>query len=184
MNTVKCLHCRYENKNTNIRCEACETKLMSSTGKTIDLENKQTKFIICAILIFMLMPEILSGLAGLIFLSIGIYFDITDINKSKNYLETKGKLVDFQYCQYDDDIETCKAVYEYTINNTPYRGSPRILSSRQSFSKTTTVKYNSNNPSEYVISSGWNSLSIVGILTLIIPLVIFIPSRKIFKELW
>ena len=45
------------------------------------------------------------------------------------------------------------------------------------------VKYNPNNPSEYVMNSGWNTLLIAGIIILIVALVIFISVKKALKNM-
>ena len=191
MNTVKCPNCGKENKNTNIKCEYCGTELnhieqndkflnkdYSQTNvKTINLGSKKAKHITSAILIFILAPWFLAGLA---FIGVSSYSNITDYNKSKNYLETEGKLVSYQNYQYDDDgNELCNAVYEYTVNGVTYKGSPNLLSNRSGFKQTATVRYDPNNPSEYVMNSGWNVLLIAGIIMVTVVLVIFI-SIKIF----
>lgn len=195
MNTVKCPNCGKENKNTNIRCESCGTELnhmeqndnflnkdYSQTNvKTIDLGSKKAKHITSAILIWILIPEFLIGLA---FIGVSLYSNITDNNKSKNYLETEGKLVSYENCQYDEDgEELCSAIYEYTVNGATYKASPNRISNHSDFKQTATVKYNPNKPSEYVMNSGWNGLLIAGIIMVIVVLVIFISVKTFIKKL-
>lgn len=193
MNTIKCPNCDHENKNTNIRCESCGMELnhiKQSTNflnkdysqenvKTIDLKSKKGKYIISAILIYMIAPWFLCGLA---FIGISLYSNITDYSKSKNYLETEGKLVSYENCQYDDGNELCSGVYEYTISGVTYKGSPNLLSNRSGFKQTIIVKYNPNNPNEYVIDSGWNWLLIVGIIIVSVVVVIFISVKLPIKK--
>lgn len=183
-----------EKKNTNIRCESCGTELnhieqndnflnkdYSHTNvKTIDLGSKKAKHITSAILIFIFAPRFL---IGLVFIGVSSYSNISDNNKSKNYLETEGKLVSYENCQYNDDgDELCNAVYIYTVNGVTYKSSPNLLSNRSGFKQTATVKYNPNNPSEYVMNSGWNGLLIVGIIMVTVVLVIFISIKISIKN--
>lgn len=122
-------------------------------------------------------------LIGLVFIGVSSYSNISDNNKSKNYLETEGILVSYENCQYDDDgDELCNAVYEYTVNGVTYKGSPNLLSNRSGFKQTATVKYNPNNPSEYVMNLGWNGLLIVGIIMVTVVLVIFISIKISIKK--
>lgn len=193
MNTIKCPNCGYENKNTNIRCEACGKELnhieqsdnflnndYQKNVKTIDLGSKKVKCITSVILIFVLVPWFL---IGLFFIGVSSYSSITDNNKSKNYLETEGKLVSYENCQYDDGDELCSGVYEYTVSGVTYKGSPNLLSNRSGFKQTIIVKYNPNNPNEYVIDSGWNWLLIVGIIIVSVVVVIFISVKLSIKKL-
>lgn len=193
MNTIKCPNCGYENKNTNIRCESCGKELnhieqsdnflnndYQKNVKTIDLGSKKVKCITSVILIFVLASWFL---IGLFFIGVSSYSSITDNNKSKNYLETEGKLVSYENCQYDDGDELCSGVYEYTVSGVTYKGSPNLLSNRSGFKQTIIVKYNPNNPNEYVIDSGWNWLLIVGIIIVSVVVVIFISVKNSIKKL-
>lgn len=195
MNTVKCSNCGCENKNTNIRCESCGIELnhieqsnnflnkdySQANVKHIDLRSKKAKRITSAILIFILAPWFLVGLA---FIGVSSYSNITDNNKSKNYLETEGKLISYENCQYDDDgDELCNGVYEYTVNDITYKSSPDLLSNRSGFKQTAIVKYNPNNPNEYVMNSGWNGLLIAGIIMVTVVVVIFIAVKTSIKKL-
>ena len=174
--------------------------------KTIDLENKKVKGIISVILIFLHAPWFLFSLAfkskkvkyianailifilapwfliGLLFIGVSLYSNITDYSKSKNYLETEGKLVSYENCQYDDGNELCSGVYEYTVSGVTYKGSPNLLSNRSGFKQNIIVKYNPNNPNEYVIDSGWNWLLIVGIIIVSVVVVIFISVKIPIKK--
>ncbi len=190
MNNVKCPNCGNENKNTNIRCEFCGTELNQSVKednflnrdysqenvKVINLETKKAKHIISIILIFILAPWFLLGFA---FIGVSTYSKIYDNNKSKNYLETEGKLVSYDY-QYD---ELYNGVYEYCVNDIIYRGSPNLLSNPSGFKQTITVKYNPNNPSEYVMDSGWNKSMFCGIIMVIVTLGIFILIKILLKKI-
>ena len=86
-------------------------------------------------------------------------------------------------CQYDEGKELCKGLYEYTVDDVTYNGSPNSLSNRSGFKNITTVKYNPNNPNEYVMDSGWNTLLIVGIIIIAVALIIFISGRRALKNL-
>ena len=150
---------------------------------SLAFKNKKVKCIITnAILIFILAPWFLIGLA---FIGISLYSNITDYSKSKNYLETKGKLISYENCKYDDDRgELCNGVYEYTVNGITYKGSPNLLSNRSRFKQTATVKYNPDNPNEYVMNSGWNGLIIIaGIIMVTIAVGMFIYFKTYIKKI-
>ena len=195
MNTIKCSICGHENKNTNIRCESCGTELnhieqsnnflnndySHANVKTIDLGSKKAQHITSAILIFILAPWFLGGLT---FIGASLSSSINDNNKSKNYLETKGKLVSYKNCQYDDDgVELCNGVYEYTVNGITYKGSPNLLSNRSRFKRTAIVKYDPNNPNEYVMNPGWYKFLIIGIIMTTIVVIIFVSVKIFMKKL-
>lgn len=99
---------------------------------------------------------------------------IDENNKTKNYLKDEGKLVDYTNCQYDDEVELCNGVYEYTVNAVVYKALPNLLSNRSRFKEIAIVKYNPDNPSEYVMDSGWNQLMIVGVIMVIIIIIVII----------
>ena len=190
MNTVKCPNCGIENKNTNIRCENCGTELnhidpnsnfinnnyRQLDDNTIDKVTKKAKHISIGFLIIILAPWVIFGL---IFIAVSMYSIISDNNKSNNYLKTEGKFVGTSYCTYDDDTELCKPIYEYEVNGKIYRGSPNSLSNH--FKQKVTVKYNSDNPNEYVINSGWHTLLIAGIIMIIAVLLIYKYAKKKFR---
>lgn len=186
MNTVKCPNCGNENKNTNIKCEFCGTEINHIEQNNnfyykdypqINLGSKKIKFIINAILIFLLIPWFL---IGLIFIGVSTYSHISASNESKNYLETEGKLVSYDDC----GSELCSAVYEYSVNGVIYKGSPNLLSNRSGFKNTVIVKYNPDKPNEYVINSGWNNLLITGVIMVTVVLLIFISGKKLLKKLF
>lgn len=195
MDNIKCPNCGQENQNTNLRCIYCNAELKpieqssnflnvdysQENAKAIQSNTKKAGHIANIILVIVLIPWFLIGIA---FVGISSYSMMNDNGKSKGYLETEGKLVDYVDCQYDEDgAELCNGLYEYTVDGTTYKGSPNLLSDHSGFKSTITVKYNPNNPSEYVMNSGWNTLLIAGIIILIVALVIFISVKKALKNM-
>ena len=194
MDNIKCPNCGQENQNSNLRCIHCNAKLNSTessgnflnvdyskeTAKNIYSNTKKVSHIATAILIIILIPWFLIGIA---FFEISLYSIVNDNINSKGYLQTEGKLVDYVDCQYDEGKELCKGLYEYTVDDVTYNGSPNSLSNRSGFKNITTVKYNPNNPNEYVMDSGWNTLLIVGIIIIAVALIIFISGRRALKNL-
>ncbi len=192
MNGMKCPNCGNENKNTNIRCEFCGAELNSIEPNDsfhnshtlqikLDLESKKVRYIINAIFIFLFVPWFLIGVA---FIGVSTYSNISDYRNARNYLETEGKLISYENCEYDRDRdELCNAVYEYVVDGVTYTGSPKRLSTRTGFKETLTVKYNPNDPSEYVMDSGWNGLFITGIIIVAVVLILFIGSKISLKKL-
>lgn len=193
MNTNKCPNCGYENRNTNIRCESCgkelnnanytsvNQKLPQLDEKTIDAAKKRANLISNIILIFILG---LPFLVGIVFIGVSLYFNITENYNSKNYLKTEGKLVDFDNCQYNNENETCNAIYEYVVNGITYTGSSNVSSNRSDFKQTITVKYNPNDSSEYVINSDFNYLLITGIIIIAVDLLIFVSVKKSINKVF
>lgn len=177
---VKCSNCGKENKNTNIRCEFCNAELnIPKSNENFESKSKKIERIVNIVLLLALLPGFL---LGILFTGVSIYSTVTDISKSKKYLETEGKLVNYENCQYESDgNELCNAIYEYTVNNTTYKGSPKLLTSRSEFKETVKVKYNSNNPSEYLIDAGWNTLLIAGIIIIVATSTTFILFKKDIK---
>lgn len=57
------------------------------------------------------------------------------------------------------------------------------MSNNSTFKQTVTVKYNSNNPSQYVMNSGWNNFLIGGIIIVTVDAVIFISVKTYIKKL-
>ena len=193
MNTNKCPNCGYENRNTNIRCESCgkelnnanytsvNQKLPQLDEKTIDAAKKRANLISNIILIFILG---LPFLVGIVFIGVSLYFNITENYNSKNYLKTEGKLVDFDNCQYNNENETCNAIYEYVVNGITYTGSSNVSSNRSDFKQTITVKYNPNDSSEYVINSDFNYLLMTGIIIIAVDLLIFVSVKKSINKVF
>ena len=193
MNTNKCPNCGYENRNTNIICESCgkelnnanytsvNQKLPQLDEKTIDAAKKRANLISNIILIFILG---LPFLVGIVFIGVSLYFNITENYNSKNYLKTEGKLVDFDNCQYNNENETCNAIYEYVVNGITYTGSSNVSSNRSDFKQTITVKYNPNDSSEYVINSDFNYLLITGIIIIAVDLLIFVSVKKSINKVF
>ena len=109
---------------------------------------------------------------------------MSDANKTKNYLKTEGKLIDYKNCYYDKGSELCTAEYEYTVNGITYLGTSNSENSRSLFKKTATVKYNPNDPSKYVIDSEWNISLINYIIISILLLVSFISDKKDLEKIF
>lgn len=172
MYTIKCPNCGFQNKNTNIRCESCGTKLIHSEENMATV-GKWPKYVIGIIFGLVLLPIFLSGL---VFFGAGLYGTITYYQQSKNYLKTEGRLVDYENCYFDEDSgEICQGVYEYTVNDVTYRGFPDFSRSRSDFKQTITVKYNPDNPSEYIINSATAITTLIfGFFMAVLAAVLFI----------
>ena len=116
MNTVQCPNCGKENKNTNIRCEFCNKELNNINSDPIYNEQQKNimqnnaRKLITRIPLIVLSPFIL----GLLFIiGLKIYINMSDANKTKNYLKTEGKLIDYKNCYYDKGSELCTAEYDH-----------------------------------------------------------------------
>lgn len=171
-----CKNCGKENKNTNIRCEFCNTELIDTNnyfnqeniayGTNTILKPQEveisTKKIGCFSVIFGLLLNGIWILFALVFIGFGLYSYISEHNQTKNYDETVATLVNYKNCRNDDGTEICNAVYEYEVNGIIYTTSPNVLSNRGGFETTETVYYNPNNPSESIIyASSVNIILIV-----------------------
>lgn len=187
MNTVQCPNCGKENKNTNIRCEFCNTELNNINSDPIYNEQQKNIMQNNARKLITRMPLIIFSpfiLGFLFIIGITVYINMSDANKTKNYLKTEGKLIDYKNCYYDEGSELCTAEYEYTVNGITYLGTSNSENSRSVFKKTVTVKYNPNDPSKYVIDSEWNFFLINCIIIGILLLVSFISSKKDLEKIF
>lgn len=118
------------------------------------------------------------------FFGVSTYSIINDNRKSQNYLETEGKLVSYELQDSMIDDEYYEGVYEYKVNGVTYKGSPSsVKSNPEEFKQTLTVKYDPNNPEEYVMEAGWNKLLIVGTIMIIVVVAIFISVKVYVKKL-
>ena len=192
MNTSKCPNCGYENRNTNIRCESCGKELNNTKYtkyseeycqtdyKSIALAKKKINRVCNIILILILIPWFLGGL---VFIGIYLYLNITNNNKAKNYFKTDAKLIKYD-CFYDEEGNECSAIYEYIVDGVTYRVSPNVISNSSGFKQTTMVRYNPDNPNEYVIDFDWSYLLITGIIIdSIVTLIFIILKKSINKKL-
>ena len=160
-----CRNCGKENKNTNIRCEACNTQLIDTDdyfnrekigyGMNVPLERQEvyvsTRTIGCLNGIFSLLFNGMWILFAVVFIGFGLYSYISEHNQTKNYDETVARLVSYENCRNDDGTELCNALYEYEVNGVTYTTSPNVLSNRGGFGTTETVYYDPGNPSEAII---------------------------------
>lgn len=190
---MKCINCGRENKNTNIKCEFCGTMLNTPDNFLNKDYSKDDKNIIhlskgktlLIVNIFLIIATGVWFIVGASFVAVSVYSNITDYNKAKYYLETEGKLVNYDKCELDDDgTELCEAVYEYVVDGVSYHGSPDLLSNKSGFKEVMTVKYNPNSPSEYLIDAGWNNLLIIGIILVVITVSIFIVVNIFVNKLY
>ena len=147
-----------ENNNSNFFNEN------SLNFKQIDLKKniKKVFMIIKIIFIFCAVPFLL---VGTIFVSVSGYNIILNSNKTKGYLKTNAVLVDQRNCQ--DGV--CEAIPDELSNN---------------FEKQKSLKYNPDNPEQYVIDSSWGILLFIGSLCLAVPIVEFIIMKKVKKNIF
>lgn len=179
MNTTKCPNCKKENKNTNIRCEFCNTKLDHNKQKDSLIKKKKQKNTTNIILIIIFAPWFI---LGLIFTGTGIFSNTLIDNQSKNYLETEGFLEEYNNCQENDKgRELCNAIYKYIVNDNAYKGSPNTKKNRTDFERIIKIKYNPDNPNEYIISANKNGATIAGIIILIVTSILLISVKQVIK---
>lgn len=198
---MKCLNCGCENDITDTRCRFCGYELnREKIMKTEDIINKANEFagkvndvsdsssVGKIRKIIQLVPACIISVFAIIFLLVGVGCTIAEKHKAKGYSETEGVLVNFKREEsYSDDKSDVyyTGVYEYVVNGQKYEGSPKKLSDKDSFKKKVKVKYNPDNPSEYVISADWNVMYIWAIIVLaavIIYLVVLKISPNIRKS--
>ena len=197
-----CPNCQRENKNTNIRCEYCQTQLidvqehlkknanytepividLGATSQTPEQQAKNTN-LSCCIMSFIIMmfigPFLLVGLA---FLGIGTYCYIEEQKAIETYVETTGELYNFERCTYNDGEELCTPVYLYEVDGQIYTASPSSSSTKDNFSQKETVYYNPNDPSENLIKADWHTLIIVGGVFSIVPIAIIATIAFTYKN--
>lgn len=193
---VCCPNCGKENKNTNIKCEFCSTQLIDENEfnqhsnfavddniaetKEINVSSKKVGCLSSILSLIFVGPWLLFGI---VFLGVGLFSSISEHNQAKGYEKTTGILKDYVNCTYDDGNELCEAVYEYQVNGVTYTVSPSTLSNTEGFNERDTVYYNPNNPSESIMYSSWNSLTIVGAIIVIVVIVILISINNTNKKI-
>lgn len=199
--SMKCLNCGCENDITDTRCRFCGYELnCEQIMKTEEIINKANEFVskvndvsdsssVGKIRKFIqYIPLCIISVVAIIFLLIGIGCTISEKYKAKGYSETEGVLVNFKMEEsYRDGKRDVyyTGVYEYVVNGQKYMGSPNKLSDADNFKEKVKVKYNPDNPSEYVISSDWYELYIPAIIALgvvIIYLVVLKINSNIRKS--
>lgn len=172
MNNVICPTCGYENKNTNIRCENCGTRLISEekkdkvvfetfSGSLTFFPKKSKLFIILMSIIFILfiLPQIV---IGSIIIVEGV--DEDNISELVNGVETVGRLV-----EHNDNSKLYE--YEYDVSGHKYFAELNSIFKPKS---SITIKYDPDNPAEYEISSKFNFSTISGMLIILKAIIEFI----------
>lgn len=183
MNTVKCPNCGNENRNTNIRCEFCNRVLNSVSENdhqnlfATQLNNTTARKILYVFLLCSFAPFFFMGL---IFIGVSTYFKFLEYHQSKNYLKTTGNLINYEKCVKDG---LCQAVYEYEVNGIIYSGTPNYLSDESKLKEHMIIKYNPNDPSQYIIASEWNDLFIAGIVMVVLFIIMIIVIIKSLKKI-
>lgn len=183
---MRCKNCGSENRSTNIRCDFCGADLISEYNnddqnfQKIFLGNKTAKRIYNIVLVLLLIPWLFIGLA---FIGVSTYSKVSDFIKSKNYITTNATLVGYSDCERRDEEELCSAIYEYEVDGITYKASSSLISNKSNFSQIDKVKYNPENPKEYSMNKGWNSLLIVGIVMVTVVIIIFISTQRKWTNL-
>ena len=164
-------------KNPNIKCEFCLTQLIDESEfnqynnnvetKEINISQKKVRGCISSILSLIFVGPWL--MVGIIFFPFGLVSGIYEYKQAKGYEKTIGLLI-----EYNDN----EAIYEYHINGDAYTVSPKMASNLNIFAEQDTVYYNPNNPSESIIYSSWNILTIVGFIIVIVVIVILISKKR------
>lgn len=187
---MKCVHCGYENNDSRDTCWSCGHPLENdyflnrvgvlATFSSLFLGSKTTNRVFTIVLLFLFIPLIL---LGLVFSVIGGFHILSDYNKTKDYLQIEGKLVQYKDCRQEEEMELCSALYEYVVDGKTYQASPNLISSKEEFQPIATVSYNPKNPQEFVMGGESNFLLITGIIMIGIALFLIISIRsKISKS--
>lgn len=172
---MTCKKCGKENKNTNIKCEFCGNQLIDIKKdkekiNQTSIKNTYIELILISLITYIIIIVFTSSLI------IEGYSNTTaQNNATKNYLETEAKLLDVTNCSYDDGDELCLATYEYKVKGKTYYAYPNYLWSKSKYKDVLIVKYNPDNPSEYVLDPRVDSLLVVGIGFLTMFTIVFIP---------
>ncbi len=179
---MKCMHCGKENQNTNIRCEFCGLELnpissQENSNNIVSMSGKKIKYILIAMLIILVLLWIA---VEIMFMVVGSHFDHAQKEESKDYVETEGRLLDYDNCRYEDGGELCEAIYEYTVDGQTYQVIPKLLSNQSGFQKTVIVRYDPSNPSKSIVEVGFGELFSIGIKGIVIILLMLILGIVVF----
>ncbi|MBQ9198705.1 MAG: DUF3592 domain-containing protein [Lachnospiraceae bacterium] len=204
---MKCPSCGSENKNTNIKCEICGAVLhpeeeekyeaaknvespfygnnseIDGISKTLNSRKVNSKNIGCfsnVILTIIMIPWIF---AGLVFIGVSIYSLINNTRRASDFVEAEGTIVDFVLQRSGRGDKRYNAIYEFEVDGTKYTASPDKEGTKNSFKKTAKIMYNPENPNENLMSAGWGSLLVTGIIMEIVIIAIFIFIKRKIRDL-
>lgn len=164
MGDVRCAECGAKNKNSNIRCEVCGAELHTENNEIIDkdqinLEVMQHRFDISwldknlfKIVNIVFLPFVVAAvwLLVVLLLELSSYSTFSDNIKALGYPGTTGDLITSE-CNDANEQGACRAVYKYTVGNDVYKASSKKVGRKSEFKDVVTVKYNPDNPKEYVV---------------------------------
>lgn len=184
-----CKNCGKENKSTNIKCEFCNSELVSlddtsnSKKEKITLQQK-----LCMLCFFVISGAMI--VYGLFAICSSVYSFILENKIKSEYNQTYATLVEYTDCQFDEDNnEICNAIYKYEVNNNTYTVSLDLGVVRDVYQNSEIVYYNPNNPSESVIYAGMErDLArifgiISGIVMICVAIFIILFTVSVYKTL-
>lgn len=190
-----CPKCGFENDDKNFKCVSCGFQFKPEkkdegvvlnkkyyfydTLKHIYSEDTKFDLLVNFTIILILLPGLI---LGLVLMGISIYNNYSEDRISKNYSQTSATLIEYENCKYENEMGVC-AVYEYSVNGTIYKASPNFLgSNKYVFKKNINIKYNTNNPREYQIKTGWNDIFYIGLVIEILIIIIYIVIKLVIKK--
>ena len=146
-----CSKCKKENKNTNIRCEFCNTELVNldniSNPKREEITLQQK---LCMLCFFVTSGAMI--VYGLFAICSSVYSFILENKIKSEYNQTYATLVEYTDCEVDEDNnEVCNAIYKYEVNNNTYTVSLDLEVVRDVYQNSEIVYYNPDNPNKSVI---------------------------------
>ena len=184
-----CNNCGNENKNTNIRCDFCNTELVI-LDDTSNPKKEKITFLQKFVVLCFLVTSVAMIVYGLFAICSSVYSFILENKIKSEYNQTYATFVEYTDCQFDEDnIEVCNAIYKYEVNSNTYTVSLDLEVIRDVYENSEIVYYDSNNPSESVIYAGMerNLARIFGIISgivmICVAIFIILFTISIYKTL-
>jgi len=196
---MTCPQCGKENKNSNIKCEFCQAKLIDISKKDIkevyigntNLEvneymekSSNVLYVIVMIIIGFWFSSV--SLVFIISIFIDVSCNIQDLSGKENYIKAIATVENIN-CSDAEIQKNCRATYKYEVNDIYYTLISDITTSKNKLNEVIVVYYNPNNPSDAVIYTSLFSKSKNDIIVLVIILVIYIiigiKLKKVFKHI-
>lgn len=178
-----CSNCKKENKNSNIKCVHCSSQLIDINDfkeerKKAEEQSKKVYKILSNTTLYRITGTILFMI---IMCFIYIIIDVVGYCRFINYPKTTAILQDYTDCIYSETDKTCKAIYEYKIDDTTYINTTKTRKSIEDYKIVETIYFDQKNPQKSLVHS-WDDVK-EQMLIIIILITIIIILWKIEKKL-
>ena len=168
-----CEKCGKKNRKNSKKCNACGNLLNEKPVENNKLSSSIFKLII-------IVPFFLIGLS---YIGFSLLLIVSDIDKSKKFEPTDGKLSDYVECGSSGDSNKCYALYEFGVDDQKYFAKTSISRNKNSFKEKELVRYNKKNPEDnFVPTNVYIYFVVIGAIFILISVGLFNGTIKRIKE--